>query len=194
MAAALVRDLGWPFAEGDDFHSAANVAKMHAGHPLTDADRAPWLAAISAWIGEREAAGTGGIVTCSALKRSYRDELRAGHGDVRFICLTAPRALLESRLTSRVGHFMPASLLDSQLATLEPLQPDEPGVTIDVSGSEEQVEQRGARGLAERSGLLGALPLNPPTGRTPHRCRTPRPRPPRPATVAGRRRTPTSGR
>ena len=91
VAAALVRDLGWPFAEGDDFHSAANIAKMHAGHPLTDADRRPWLEAIAAWIGEREAAGTGGIVTCSALKRSYRDLLRRGHPDVRFLCLTGSR-------------------------------------------------------------------------------------------------------
>jgi gluconokinase len=143
----IAKALGWVFAEGDDFHPAANVAKMHAGQPLTDADRAPWLAAIAAWIGEREAAGTGGIVTCSALKRSYRDELRSGHRDVRFICLTAPRALLESRLTSRVGHFMPASLLDSQLATLEPLQPDEEGVTIDVTGTEEQVEQQALAAL-----------------------------------------------
>jgi gluconokinase len=140
VAARLVADLGWPFAEGDDFHSAANVAKMHAGHPLTDADRAPWLAAISAWIGAREQARTGGIVTCSALKRSYRDELRAGHPDVRFICLVGGHDLLESRLEHRAGHFMPASLLDSQLATLEPLQADEPGVTIDVSQSSAEVE------------------------------------------------------
>jgi gluconokinase len=140
VAGELVRDLGWPFAEGDDFHSAANVAKMHAGHPLTDADRGPWLAAISAWIGAREQAGTGGIVTCSALKRSYRDELRAGHPDVRFICLVGGHDLLESRLEHRAGHFMPASLLDSQLATLEPLQPDEPGATIDVGQSAAEVE------------------------------------------------------
>jgi gluconokinase len=141
VAAGLVRDLGWPFAEGDDFHSAANIAKMHAGHPLTDADRRPWLQAISAWIGARGAAGTGGIVTCSALKRSYREILRAGHPDVRFLCLTGSHQLLESRIENRVGHFMPASLLDSQLDTLEPLQPDEPGVTIDVSGSPDEVER-----------------------------------------------------
>jgi gluconokinase len=140
IAALLVKALGWPMAEGDDFHSAANVAKMHAGHPLTDADRAPWLAAIADWIGARERAGTGGIITCSALKRAYRDELRAGHPDVRFICLLADHDVLLARLSARQGHFMPASLLDSQLATFEPLQPDEPGVTIDVSGPADEVD------------------------------------------------------
>jgi gluconokinase len=137
---ALARDLGYPFAEGDDFHSAANVAKMHAGHPLTDEDRTPWLRSISDWIGEREQAGTGGVVTCSALKRSYRDELLAGHPDVRFICLVGDHELLLSRLQGRQGHFMPASLLDSQLATFEALQPDEPGGVVDVSGTPAQTE------------------------------------------------------
>src|SRR5580698_10478573 len=127
IARLLAEDLGWASAEGDDFHSAANVAKMHAGHPLTDEDRLPWLKAIADWIGVREAAGDGGVVTCSALKRSYRDLLRAGHPDVRFICLIGSHDLLEQRLEHRAGHFMPASLLDSQLDTLEPLQPDEPG-------------------------------------------------------------------
>jgi gluconokinase len=141
IAALLVKALGWPMAEGDDFHSAANVAKMHAGHPLTDADRLPWLQSISDWIGAREAEGSGGVVTCSALKRSYRDLLRAGHPDVRFICLVGSHDLLLSRLQNRTGHFMPASLLDSQLATLEPLQPGEPGVTIDVAAPPDQVER-----------------------------------------------------
>jgi gluconokinase len=141
VGSLLAHELGWPMAEGDDFHSAANVAKMHAGHPLTDADRLPWLQAIAAWIGVREADGGGAVVTCSALKRSYRDLLRAGHPDVRFICLIASRELLESRLDHRVGHFMPASLLDSQLDTLEPLQPDEPGATIDVSAPPDQIER-----------------------------------------------------
>jgi gluconokinase len=151
IARLLTEDLGWPSAEGDDFHSAANVAKMHAGHPLTDADRAPWLAAIADWIGACETAGSGGVVTCSALKRSYRDELRRGHPDVRFICLVGGHDLLESRLENRTGHFMPASLLDSQLATFEPLAPDEPGASIDVSLPPEQIE---AAALA----ALGASP------------------------------------
>ncbi len=98
VGALLAQHLGWPMAEGDDFHSAANVAKMHAGQPLTDADRLPWLQAIADWIGLREAEGTGAVVTCSALKRSYRDLLRAGHPDVRFICLIGSAALLDARL------------------------------------------------------------------------------------------------
>jgi gluconokinase len=158
IAALLGAALGWPMAEGDDFHSAANVAKMHAGHPLTDADRLPWLEAISAWIGAREAAGTGGIVTCSALRRSYRDLLRTGHPDVRFVCLVGSHELLLSRLTSRTGHFMPASLLDSQLATFEPLQPDEPGVTIDVSAPQAQIEQAAAAALTAPSPPRGDQP------------------------------------
>jgi gluconokinase len=152
IARLLAEDLGWASAEGDDFHSAANIAKMHAGHPLTDEDRLPWLKAIADWIGVREAAGDGGVVTCSALKRSYRDLLRAGHPDVRFICLIGSHDLLEQRLEHRAGHFMPASLLDSQLDTLEPLQPDEPGGNIDVSQSPAQIE---AAALA----LLGSKPV-----------------------------------
>ncbi|HSY15696.1 MAG TPA: gluconokinase, partial [Jatrophihabitantaceae bacterium] len=119
IAALLASKLGWPMAEGDDFHSAANVAKMHAGHPLTDEDRWPWLHSIADWIGERERAGDGGVVTCSALKRAYRNLLVDGHPDVRFVCLVGSRALLADRIGHREGHFMPASLLDSQLDTLE---------------------------------------------------------------------------
>jgi gluconokinase len=148
VARLLTEDLGWPSAEGDDFHSAANIAKMHAGHPLTDADRAPWLQAIAEWIGARETAGEGGVVTCSALKRAYRDVLRAGHPDVRFICLIGSHDLLESRLDHRSGHFMPASLLDSQLETFEPLQPGEPGATIDVSMTPAQIEAAALAALA----------------------------------------------
>lgn len=152
VAGLLAQALGWPMAEGDDFHSAANVAKMHDGHPLTDADRAPWLAAISAWIGSCETAGSGGIVTCSALKRAYRDELRHGHPDVRFICLVGDHDLLESRLENRTGHFMPASLLDSQLETFQPLEPDEPGATIDVSATPAQIEQAALAALGHDAG------------------------------------------
>jgi gluconokinase len=148
VGTALARDLGFPFAEGDDFHSAANVAKMSSGHPLTDEDRAPWLAAIADWIGERERAGTGGVVTCSALKRSYRDRLREGHPDVRFICLVGAHDVLLARLQGRRDHFMPPSLLDSQLATFEPLEADEPGGTVDVGGTPAETEAA-ARALAE---------------------------------------------
>jgi gluconokinase len=133
VAAELVRLTGWPFAEGDDFHSAANVAKMRAGDPLTDADRKPWLDALAAWIGSRESAGESGIVTCSALRRSYRDRLRAGHPSVYFICLAVPSSELAARLERRVGHYMPGSLLASQLALYEPLGEDEPGITLDAT-------------------------------------------------------------
>lgn len=135
IGAALARRLSWPFADADGFHSSESIAKMRAGTPLTDADRDPWLAAIAAWMAQRSAAGTGGVVTCSALKRRYRDVLRDGLDDVRFACLTAPREVLAARMANRPGHFMPASLLDSQLVTLEQLQPDEPGGTIDASAT-----------------------------------------------------------
>jgi len=139
--------LGWPTAEGDDFHPPANVEKMHAGHPLTDADRLPWLRAIAAWIGERERAGENAIVTCSALRRAYRDLLRDGHPSVRFVDLTGDSRLIARRLAERHGHYMPASLLPSQLATLQPLDPDEPGLVVDVDGTPEQVVDRVRVGL-----------------------------------------------
>ncbi|HST80260.1 MAG TPA: gluconokinase [Kineosporiaceae bacterium] len=139
VAAVLAARLGWPFAEGDDFHPAVNVAAMRAGRPLTDADRWPWLASVATWIGERERAGTGGIVTCSALRRSYRDRLRTGHSRVRFLCLTAEPELIASRMAQRSGHYMPTSLLASQLSTLEPLEPDEPGTLVDSAQSLEAI-------------------------------------------------------
>jgi gluconokinase len=125
--------LGWPALEGDDLHPQTNIDKMAAGVPLTDADRMPWLDAIARWIGERERRRESSLVTCSALRRAYRDVLRAGHPSVWFIHLVAPPAVLESRMAGRTGHFMPTSLLASQLATLEPLGRDEPGSTIDVT-------------------------------------------------------------
>jgi gluconokinase len=130
VAATLVDRLGWEFAEGDDFHPAANVEKMRAGHPLDDEDRWPWLRSIAAWIGEHEKAGRDVVVTSSALKRSYRDLLRDGHPSVWFAHVTADPELIRERIEHRKGHYMPASLLDSQLATLEPLADDEPGARI----------------------------------------------------------------
>jgi gluconokinase len=130
VMAALAGRLGWPTAEGDDFHSPANVAKMRAGTPLTDADRRPWLEAIAVWIGEREAAGENAIVTCSALRRAYRDLLRRDHPSVWFAHLEASPTVLAERLERRRGHYMPPSLLASQLDTLEPLEPDEPGAPV----------------------------------------------------------------
>ncbi len=123
MAAALAGRLGVPFIEGDDLHSDAAKAKMHAGHPLTDADRAPWLDRVAQALA---AAPEGAVAACSALKRAYRDRLRAGAPDVSTLMLEVPRKTLEWRLANRPGHFMPAGLLDSQLDTLEPPAPDEP--------------------------------------------------------------------
>jgi gluconokinase len=126
----MVERLGWASAEADDFHPAANVAKMASGHPLTDEDRWPWLRAIAAWIGEREAAGESAVVTCSALRRAYRDLLRNAHPSVRFVHLVADPQVLQRRMEQRRGHYMPPSLLGSQLETLEPLQTDEPGFSV----------------------------------------------------------------
>jgi len=132
IARGLAERLGWPFGEGDDLHPAANVAKMAAGIPLDDADRWPWLDAIAAWTAEQAAAGNSTIVTCSALRRTYRDRLRAAAPGTAFVHLVGSPALLTERITGRKDHFMPPSLLRSQLETLEPLQPDEPGFTVDV--------------------------------------------------------------
>ncbi|WP_428847151.1 gluconokinase [Nocardia arthritidis] len=126
----LAARLGVEYAEGDDFHPAANVAKMSAGIPLTDADRAPWLDLIAAWLAGH--ADRGGVVTCSALKHGYRDRLRTAAPHLFLLELEVPRDELLRRLNSRVGHFMPASLLDSQLAALEPLTADEIGASIDA--------------------------------------------------------------
>ena len=126
----MVERLGWPFAEGDDFHTNANVAKMAAGRPLTDDDRWPWLRAIAAWIGERERVAENAVVTCSALRKRYRDLLLDGHPSVRFAHLVVDRDLLASRMAQRRGHYMPPVLLDSQLNTLEPLRDDEAGFVI----------------------------------------------------------------
>jgi gluconokinase len=138
----LVRLLGWPAAEGDEFHPAANVARMASGRALTDEDRWPWLRSIAEWIGERELAGESCVVTCSALKRRYRDLLRDGHPSVRFVQLTAPEAVLAERIAHRTGHFMPVSLLDSQLADFEPLAADELGIAVSTVEGPEELARR----------------------------------------------------
>ncbi len=138
-AEALAERLGWEFAEGDDFHPRANVEKMAAGHPLDDDDRWPWLRALAGWIDQREATGRSVVVTCSALKRSYRDLLAAGRSSVWFAHVSADADVLRERVENRTGHYMPPSLLDSQLATLEPLEPDEPGATITAAGPPDTV-------------------------------------------------------
>jgi gluconokinase len=135
VAAELVERTGWAFVEGDDLHTDANRAKMAAGTPLDDDDRWPWLRRIAAWIGEQEAAGRDAVLTCSALKRSYRDVLRDGHPSVRFVHLLAPPELIKNRVDARRGHYMPPSLLASQLDTLEPLAPEEPGFVVETTHS-----------------------------------------------------------
>jgi gluconokinase len=142
----LAEALGVPYAEADGFHPPANVAKMSAGIPLDDTDRAPWLDAIGAWAHRRE--GLGGVVSCSALKRVYRDRLRAAAPGIVFLHLTGDRALIGRRMAERAGHFMPVALLDSQFATLEPLEADEPGVSVDVLPGPEAVSERALRALS----------------------------------------------
>ncbi len=139
VAAELVAATGWVFLEGDELHSGQNRARMTAGKPLDDSRRAPWLRAITEWVGEREAAGENAVLTCSALRHRYRDTLRAGHPSVWFVHLTAPADEIERRMRARTGHFVPATLLASQLATIEPLEPAEPGVTVRASGEPRQV-------------------------------------------------------
>lgn len=141
----LATALGVPYAEGDDFHPPANIAKMSAGTPLDDDDRWPWLDAIGRWAHGR--AGLGGVVSSSALKRAYRDRLRAAAPDAVFLHLTGDRALIERRMAGRRGHFMPTALLDSQFATLQPLGDDEAGVTVDVTGTPEEITERGVAAL-----------------------------------------------
>lgn len=142
VMAALAERLGWPTLEGDEVHPPGNIEKMAAGIPLTDEDRRPWLEAIAAWIGDRERARESSLVACSALRRRYRDVLRRGHPWVWFVHLDVPGDELRARLTSRAGHFMPVTMLDSQLAALEPLARDEPGTTIEADGPPEEIAGR----------------------------------------------------
>jgi gluconokinase len=139
VATGIAHAMGWVFAEGDDFHSEENRRKMAAGHPLTDEDRWPWLRSIGAWMDERLAAGQSAVVTCSALRRVYRDLLRENRSQVRFCELDAPPDLIAERLAHRTGHYMPPSLLPSQLATLEPLAEDEPGAHVSVAATPEDI-------------------------------------------------------
>jgi gluconokinase len=130
VGAALAQRLRVPFADADDLHPPANITKMTAGLPLDDDDRYPWLEVIGEWLAQHR---RGGVMSCSALKRSYRDQLRRHCPAVEFVHLSGSPEVIEARQASRPGHFMPASLMASQFATLEPLQPDEHGVTIDIA-------------------------------------------------------------
>lgn len=137
IAGLVAERLHWDLLEGDELHPKANIEKMSHGIPLNDDDRRPWLEAIARWIDGRIQTGRPALVTCSSLKRSYRDILRGDSqkGVVAFALLSGSRELLMQRMGARKGHFMPASLLDSQIATLEPLQPDEAGAVVDIGES-----------------------------------------------------------
>ena len=138
VGAALAQRLRVPFADADDLHPPANVAKMAAGQPLDDDDRHPWLEAVGAWLGAHP---EGGVMSCSALKRSYRDQLRRHAPQLRFLLLDGSEEVIARRQAARPGHFMPASLLRSQFDTLEPLEPDEDGVVLGVDQGVDQIVQ-----------------------------------------------------
>lgn len=147
IARRLAEALGYAFLDGDDLHPPANIAKMSAGVPLEDADRAPWLDAIAAWMQRERAAGRSAVVACSALKRVYRERLRQVGPAVRFLYLAVDHDELARRMRAR-AHFMPPKLLGSQLATLEEPGNDEPAVRVDANGTVEETVALALRGLA----------------------------------------------
>ncbi|MFN7332706.1 MAG: gluconokinase [bacterium] len=139
IGALLAERLGWPFADADGFHPPANVAKMASGQPLTDADRWPWLDAIAAHIGAARRTGQPVVVACSALRRAYRDRLRAGHGDLIFLHLSGAPAVIAERQAARQGHFMPPSLMASQFATLEDTGDEPDALSVSVTAAPQSV-------------------------------------------------------
>ncbi len=158
VAQGLAAATGWALAEGDAFHPAANVDKMRSGIPLDDEDRWPWLRALRDWIGAQESQGRSSIVTCSALKRSHRDVLREGNPSVRFFALVANEEHLTDRVEHRGGHYMPASVLGSQLDILEPLGADEPGVRVPAEDNTQKAIAAAIAALNLRRPPSGADP------------------------------------
>jgi len=152
----LAGRLGWPYAEADDFHPESNVAKMAAGKPLDDDDRAPWLAAIARWIAEQQDRGEPGVVSCSALKRKYRDVLRDGRPGVLVVYLDGSRELIERRMVARHGHFMKAEMLAGQFADLEPPDPDEAAVSVSIDGTPGEIVDEIIRVVGPELGLGAA--------------------------------------
>lgn len=141
VAAILAGRLNWPFEEGDALHPQSNIDKMHAGHPLNDEDRGPWLESVAEWVEECLDAGESGLITCSALKRSYRDIINRRGAGVKFVYLAGSKEVIASRLTARHGHFMPPSLLESQFADLQEPTADEPAIRVDVGPSPSTIAQ-----------------------------------------------------
>ncbi len=147
VAQGISNVTGLSYGEADEFHPPANVAKMAAGVSLDDEDRWPWLRELSAWMTAQAVEGRSTVIACSALKRSYRDVLRAGPPGLAFVHLDGPAELIRERMAHRSGHFMPVALLESQLATLEPLQDDEDGVVLDISLSPDELVEEVVRSL-----------------------------------------------
>jgi gluconokinase len=156
IAEKLAERLGWVFEDGDSFHPASNVAKMRAGHPLTDEDRWPWLQAIADEIDRVCQAGERAVIACSALRHAYRDVLVHGRRDVRIVFLRGTQALIADRLARRKGHFMPAGLLDSQFKTLEPPEASERPVTVSIDASVETIVEDIVRQLQLNPASRGA--------------------------------------
>jgi len=150
IASALAEKLSWTFEDGDRFHPASNVAKMSAGHPLTDEDRWPWLNAIADEIERVCRAGGRVVIACSALKRTYRQVLLRDRPDVRFVFLDGSKALIAERMARRKGHFMPPGLLDSQFKTLEPPQADEDPISVSIDAPVETIVENIVRQLSHR--------------------------------------------
>jgi gluconokinase len=150
---ALAERLGFAFRDGDEFHPAQNVEKMRAGIPLDDSDRAPWLKAIAAWIDEMRAARRHGIVACSALKRAYREVLIGERSDVRLVYLKGSQELIAGRMAARRGHFMPASLLASQFATLEEPRDEEDAIVVSIAPEPPEIIEAIVANLRGRSGV-----------------------------------------
>ncbi|MBM0275256.1 gluconokinase [Micromonospora tarensis] len=157
VARGISAATGLTFVEADEFHSPENVARMRSGVPLDDATRWPWLHDIAGWLAERAAQGRSTVLACSALKRSYRDVLRQGAPRVDFVHLAGQPEVIRARITEREGHYMPASLLESQLATLEPPEPDEPVLVLDASLAPQALVAAAVNGLG--------LPVSAPVGR-----------------------------
>jgi carbohydrate kinase (thermoresistant glucokinase family) len=141
IAEVISARLGWPFEEGDSLHPEANIAKMHAGIPLTDADRLPWLEHVAAWIDQQRSKKQPAVITCSALKRSYRQIIIGDRPEVRLVYLRGGRDLIAGRLAGRHGHFMPAALLRSQIDTLDEPDPSEDPLTVDLGASAAEVAE-----------------------------------------------------
>jgi gluconokinase len=153
VGALLADALGWAFEDGDAFHPPANVEKMRAGTPLTDDDRWPWLDALAARIARARDEGAGVVLACSALKRAYRDRLRAGDTALRFLHLTGDPALIMARQAARTGHYMPASLLASQFATLEPPDTEADVIDLDVDPEPEAIARRAVAALRRQGAI-----------------------------------------